>query len=221
MRATLPSVMEHQLEDAIRQVELARRAGKPISMVDSSVNEYLPVRVTTDLGSDQKTGGLKVDVLVGRSSWLFSIKTLLNGTAAVLAGHRWTILSPPEDLCWFTSDDPVVCLNYYGDGRYDFKGGWGSSGTEIFMPLGPKHLLYTKVGDKVPPRGSVVPRAAAELLRRYIAEHAFRYIFTAGRDPDIPKLRPRMVDADLLRQENEDWRKWHEVQSAAEREFLK
>jgi hypothetical protein len=190
-------------------------------MPNAVVNEYLPIRVTTEATPGQENGKLRVEVLVGRSSWLFSIKTLLSGTADVLADHSWTILRPPEDLRWFTSDDPVVCLNYYGDGDYDFKGGWRHSGTEIFMPLSPKHLLYTKVGQKVPPRGSVIPRATAEIFRRCIAEHAYRYIFTTAPDPDVPKLRPRRVDGDLCRSENEEWRKWHADQSAAEREFLK
>ncbi|HEX6822568.1 MAG TPA: DUF4238 domain-containing protein [Candidatus Sulfotelmatobacter sp.] len=219
MRANLPSLMEKQLEPTVRDFEQAWRAGTPIVVPEAVEKEYLPLRVTT-MKMDDGTGGVKVDVLVGRSSWLFSMKTVLNGSANVLADHRWTILRPPEDLCWFTSDDPVVCLNYYGDAHYNFAGGWEKSGSEIFMPLGPKHLLYTKVGHPVLPRGSVLPRVTAETLRRCIAQHAYRYIFATSPEPDVPEMRPRRIDADLFRSENENWRKWHELQSAAEREFL-
>jgi hypothetical protein len=114
----------------------------------------------------------------------------------------------------------VVRLNYYRDGKYDFKGGWGNLGTEIFLPLDPRHLLYTKVGERPPFRGSVMPRATAEMTRRIIAEHAHRFIFAASAEADVPKLHPRTVDADLLRHENEQWHRWHEEQTAAERELM-
>jgi hypothetical protein len=221
MRVNLPSLMEKQLEPAVREFEQAWRAGVPITLPNAVENEYLPLRVIPKMKTDQGAGAVRVDVLVGRSSWLFSMKTVLNGPANVLADHKWTILKPPADFRWFTSDDPVICLNYYGHGRHDFNGGWQHQGSEILMPLSPKHLLYTKVGGKVPPRGSVLPRDTAELFRCYIAEHAYRYIFAAEPDTEVPKLRPRRVDADLFRRENEEWRQWHESQSGAERDFLK
>lgn len=126
----------------------------------------------------------------------------------------------PDELTWFTTDDPVVRLNYYGDGRYDFKGGWGNPGTEIFLPLDPRHLLYTKVGERPPRRGWVVPRAEAEMIRRFIAEHAHRFIFAASPDAEVPKLRPRIVDLALLRDEDEQWRRWQGDQTNAERELI-
>ena len=137
-----------------------------------------------------------------------------------LARSKWSILSPPEGLEWFTSDDPVVRLNYYGENRYDFKGGWGNPGTEIFLPLSPRHLLYTKVGFPRPTRGTVVKRAEAEMFRHFIAEHAHRYIFSKLADADIPKLRPRTIDAAALRDESEQWSRWHEEQTRAKRELM-
>jgi hypothetical protein len=37
---------------------------------------------------------------------------------------------------------------------------------------------------------------------------------------DIPKLRPRHVDAEIFRKEREGWRKWHENQTKAEEELV-
>ena len=128
---------------------------------------------------------------------------------------------PPDDLSWFTSDDPVVRLNYYGNGTYDFKGGWGNPGTEIFLPLSPRHLLYTKVGAYPPRRGSIVPCAKADMIRRFIAEHAHRFIFAASADIEVPGLRPRIVDAALLRDEREQWSRWNEDQTSAERSLTR
>jgi hypothetical protein len=53
-----------------------------------------------------------------------------------------------------------------------------------------------------------------------IAEHAHRYIFSPYKDPAVPQYRPRVVDADVVKNEQEEWRRWHEEQSAAERELL-
>jgi hypothetical protein len=36
---------------------------------------------------------------------------------------------------------------------------------------------------------------------------------------DIPKLRPRHVDAEIFRKEREGWRKWYEDQTKAEEEL--
>ena len=163
---------------------------------------------------------MKSEILVGRGLWFFGIRHLLTKTIKVLLNQKWTILLAPDGLDWFTSDDPVIRLNYYDQGAYDFRGGWGRKGGEIMMPLDSRHLLYTKIGERPPQRGSIVPRSEAEAIRRFIAEHAHRFIFAASPDPEIATLRPRTVDAAVLRREQKQWRKWHEEQSAAERELL-
>ena len=68
---------------------------------------------------------LKGEIIAGRGLWLFSIRHSLRQTAKVLRQHKWTILRPPEGLSWFISDDPVIRLNYYERGKYDFRGGRG------------------------------------------------------------------------------------------------
>ena len=42
-------------------------------------------------------------------------------------------------------------------------------------------------------------------------------IFAASADTEVPKLRPRVVNAEALQREREEWRNWHEDQTAAER----
>jgi len=83
----------------------------------------------------------------------------------------------------------------------------------------PKASFVHQVGERPPRRGSIVPLATALMMRRFIAEHAHRFIFSATTDSDVPKLRPRKVDAALLRNEDEQWRRWHEEQSLAEQEL--
>lgn len=89
------------------------------------------------------------------------------------------------------------------------------------LPLGPRHLLYTQIGHRPPPRGEVVSQSLAKTIRRLIAENAYRMIFAEMRDVEVPVLRPRIVDAGLYRQEQEGWRKWHEEQTAAEVKLMR
>lgn len=218
--ATLPDLMEETMQGSVQKLEAARESGETISQPDAPNRDYLPFRVTTEIEPNQEFGKLKGEILVGRALWLFSMRHSLTQTAKVLHQHKWTIVRPPEDLSWFTSDAPVIRLNFYGNGKYDFKGGWGNPGSEILLPLSPRHLLYTQIGQRPPSRGEVMPRVQAEMIRRFVAEHAHRMIFAASPDDEVPELRPRIVDADLLREEDEQWGRWHDDQSTAERKLM-
>lgn len=218
--ATVPDLIEDTLKKSVRKLELAKESGQPIPQPKVRDSDYIPFRVTTEIEPGQEIGKLKGETIAGRGLWLFSIRHLLTNTVNVLHEHKWTILSPPKDMSWFTSDDPVVRLNFHDPDNYDFGGGWGNSGTEIFLPLSPRHLLYTQVGERPPRRGETMPRAQAEMIRRFLAEHAHRMIFSAEPDAEVPRLSPRTVNADLLQDEKEQWRRWHEEQTAAERELM-
>jgi hypothetical protein len=215
----LPSLLDKTLHDAVGRLESAKRSGQTVTTAKFPNSEYIPIRVSTAIEPGQKFGTVKSEVIVGRGLWFFSIRHALTKTMDILLDQKWTILSAPDGLSWFTSDDPVIRLNYC-NGKYDFGGGWGRRGAEIFLPLDSRCLLYTQIGERPPHRGSVVPRDKAEAIRRFIAEHAHRFIFAASRDPEVATLRPRTVDAAALRREQEQWRKWHEQQSTAERELL-
>jgi len=114
-----------------------------------------------------------------------------------------------------------VRLNFNSPAQYNLGGGWGYPGSEIMLPLSPRHLLYTQVGNAHPPRrGEAMPRHQAVLLRQYIVEHAHRMIFCAAPDASIPIMRPRVISDTLLRDEQRQWEQWHEIQAAAERELM-
>ncbi|MBI2471873.1 MAG: DUF4238 domain-containing protein [Planctomycetes bacterium] len=217
---TLPDLMDQTLQESVRKLELAKASGETLPQQKTPFVEYIPFRVMTEIDPDQRFGKLKYEAIVGRGMWLFSIRHLLTQTACVLYRHKWTILSPPEDMRWITSDDPVIRLNFHSPVKYDFDGGWGSQGTEILLPLSPHHLLYTQIGSRPPRRGDRLPRDRAEMILRFIAEHAHRMIFAAERDAAVPKLRPRTVSADIFRDERMQWNRWHDEQTTAERELM-
>ena len=217
---SLPGLLEDTMHKSVQRLEQARKSGELLPRSEVPHGEYIPFRATTQLEPGEEYGTLKGEIVAGRGLWLFSIRHLLTKTINALHQHKWTILSPPKGMLWLTSDDPVIPLNFNSSGDYDFKGGWGSIGTEILLPLGPRHLLYTQIGKPVPRRGEMFPRDQAELIQRFIAEHAHRIIFAAEPDAEVPRLRPRIVSADLVREESEQWRKWHEEQASAERKLM-
>ncbi len=215
-----PDFFQNTLQESVQKLESMEARGEEIRAAQFPQAEYFPLRVTTELQPGQKFGTIKAETVVGRTLWLFSIKHLLNKTAEVLQQHRWTIITPPKGVEWFTSDDPVIRLNFHNFNKYDFGGGWSSKGTEIFMPISPKHLLYTQVGVRPPRRGTPFTQEQAGIIRRCIAEHAHRFVFASKSDSNISALRVRMVNADLVKDENAQWSKWHEEQTAAERKLI-
>ncbi|NYF80124.1 DUF4238 domain-containing protein [Granulicella arctica] len=209
-----------ELSQIVRErLERAHATGEVIESEPASNAEYYPLRVTREPSLDGKSVLLKTETVVGRGTWIYAMRHLLTNTLDRLSDHKWVILSAENDLPWFTTDDPVVRLNFRNSSDYDFKGGWGVPKTNIFLPLSPKHLLFTQVGEKTYQRGEVLPRHQAIMLRRMIAEHAHRYIFSPSKDSTIPHHRPRVVDAQAVRNESEQWQRWHEQQSVAEREL--
>lgn len=216
---TLPKIVKDTLEKSVQGFKTAKREGRPIGRHSHVDSNNFPGRVTAETVPGEEGGTLRFETVAGRSLWLFSLKHLLTATVNSLLVHKWTILHSPEGIAWVTSDDPVVRLNYHDPNRYDFGGGWGSPGTEIFLPLSPRHLLYTKIGTRPPRRGEVVSAELAGWFQRFVIEHAHRFVFATSPDASVSRLRPRTVDAEAFADEVEQWRRWHEEQSAAEQDL--
>lgn len=216
---SLPDLIQTTLEDSVRELEEAKKKNQPVRQSDILHAELIPMRIQTESYPNLETATIKVESVTGRGLWLYSLKYLLTKTIDVLLGHKWTILKPPKGVNWTTSDDPVIKLNYFHAEKYDFKGGWGSKGTEILLPIGPNHLLYTKVGEMPPPRGTVVAKSVAEMFQRFTAEHAHRFIFAVRIDPQVQSIRPRTVNRSFFIEEKEQWKRWHYENTLAERKL--
>jgi len=216
-RKRMPEIMNSVLHEVSSRSEACRRLERPLEPLQPHpFAEYVPMRVSTQATEKPGVAGVKVEVLVGRGYWHFVMHHVLTKTIEVLRNHRWSILKPCNGLTWFTSDDPVLALNYYGDGTYDFGGGWGRKGTEIYLPISPLHMLYTPVGEKPLRRGTTLDGSTTQMLRRFIAEHAHKAIFAAERDEEILNLRPREVSEERYRQEEEFWKTFAAEQATIE-----
>jgi hypothetical protein len=215
---TLPTLLKNTLEETVKEMENTIKRENPLKVPDASNHLFkktLKVNITPDPTSPTRGGIIEAKITVGRELWLESQRFLLQKTAKALLNHKWSIVRPASGLEWFTSDHPVVRLNYYKEGSYDLKGGWGNPGGNLLMPLSPNHLLFTQIGSDVPDRFTFSREKTRE-IQRFIAERAFRWIFAKQPAEIIEKYRPRFVDSEKYKNEEELLKKWHDEQSSAE-----
>lgn len=218
---TLPQLMKATMENSVQRIQEAAETGtiiEPLKM-PAAEREGLPLRVSVRR-SPSGGGEIGADMLRGRKLWHWTIKRALTRTAKLLHQHHWTIMKPSKGFQWITSDNPVIRLNYGSLKDYNFNGGWNSRGTCILLPLGPAHIMYTQIGERMPQRGERMTEENTELVRRFIAEHAWRLIFANKEDEEISALRPRIVDAAEVQYERKQWATWHEQQTNAELEMI-
>lgn len=212
-RETLQTLMEKTLEDSARKLEEAAKTGNklPVQDVDSTRDFPLQVSITRASGGN---GEIKTETVVGRKLWLWSVRHILTNTVEKVTHSRWTIVHAPAGISWPTTDNPVIRLNFHSTEKYDFGGGWGVPNCDIFLPLGPRHLLHNSIGRRNLLRGTVLDRPRAELIRQIIIEHAHRYVFEKERS-DVHLVRPRVVSLAEYTRELDVWKSWHREQSEA------
>jgi Protein of unknown function (DUF4238) len=217
--ATLPDFIQESMKESVAYLEAMTPQERAQVRAHERRDTEAPFRVKLERDPASGGGWLKGETIIGRGLWLWSMEHVLNNTLQVLLKYRWTILMPPDGMTWFTSDDPVLKLNFNSPTDYSFGGGWGSEGTDLLLPLGPHHMLFTQVGKRVPPRGTRMSIESAERIRRLIAEHAHRYIFADSPDPFVEQVRPLTVNAEELKRETLQWERWHSDQSVADRDL--
>ncbi|OPA95905.1 hypothetical protein BFW86_00385 [Pseudomonas fluorescens] len=214
---TLRILMDETMQRSVLKMEQAARQNEPLttSLEDSSDSSLFRISIESLPGGG---GQLKAETVVGRRLWIWQMRNLLTKTIGSLPAHKWTILHAPDGTSWPTSDSPLIRLNFQDSKNYDFGGGWGVNNGDILLPLSPKHLLYTCIGKKVWPRGTVLDVKTASLIRKIIIEHADRYVF-AEEPSDLHLIRPRLVCSETFKNELSAWQNWHLNQCQAEREM--
>jgi hypothetical protein len=122
------------------------------------------------------------------------------------------------DAEWPLTDHPVLTLNYYGPGKYDFGPGWGRESSEFILPVSPRLAVCTQVGRRETGPWQATSGQTAE-LQRFVVERALRWIIARKPEPWISTLRPRVVDAEAFAIEQESWRAWNAMHLDSEAEF--
>jgi hypothetical protein len=210
---SLPALMQETLEEAVRYLKSASATQREMQAPPDAANQF-PLKVTVHRAGDGD-GAIGTEMVVGRALWLWSLRHTLTTTIRSVPMTGWTILHAPKGIHWPTSDNPLVRLNFTDASRYDFGGGWGVRNGDIVLPLSPKHLLFTCIGNRPTPRGTTLDERTARLLQKIIVEHADRHVFS--REPfDVESIRRRVVSLEAYKREHDDWRRWGAEQRAAE-----
>ncbi|MDC3738127.1 DUF4238 domain-containing protein [Pseudomonas syringae] len=214
---SLHALMDQSMRSSIDRLEAAVRRNEPFPSYSEDKDALSLFKISIE-ASPCGGGYAKAETVVGRRMWIWQMKQLLTSTLGRLPAHKWTVLHPPVGISWPTSDNPLVRLNFQDAANYDFGGGWGAKNGDIMLPLSPRHLLYTCVGNRVLPRGTVLDAPTAKLIGNIIIEHADRYIF-AQEPGDIHLRRPRVACPLTFKNETAAWKNWHEEQTQAERQI--
>lgn len=162
----------------------------------------------------------RIETVIGKQFYLWIMKWLLENTVEELHKHNWTILTAHPYVKFPTSDDPVICLNYYSDTEYDFGGGWGRKNGNIIFPISPHKLLFTQIGT-IYNKNTNLNYEASLRFKKLIIEHAHRKIISSYQDKEITFIRERYVDRNMFNYEKNIWKNFQESYINIESKYIK
>lgn len=209
---TIGKVLTDTFEDVKRKLETAKETGKPAHFDSHPRGAKFPMRMDREEVPEQGIVRYTAEIPIGREFWLYEIRRQLNSTLDAFHSHHWSIVHAAANTDFITSDDPVLYFNVGADQKINFDAGWGIRGTQVLFPLSPRHLLYTQIGQYASPRGLFLTSSETHWFRKVIALHAHRSIFARAGDREVPSLRPRVVNDELVKQERVLWNSWDEEQ---------
>ena len=218
---TLPEILQSTLDKLANKLERNEIAKSNEKVISENNSPIIPLKVTTEIMPGENKRVIKAESYVGRSTWIYSIKHLLENTEKILHEHKWTIIKPVSGYNWLTSDNPVIKLNFTSPKNYDLKGGWGKKKGNIIFPVGPEHAMFVEIGDRPMSKGTRLTVDQTKFFRKIIAENAHRMIFSNFFDMEVTRIRKRIVDPISFRDEKLEMESWHFKNSQLELEYLK
>ena len=209
---TFPKLLENTMKLSVKKLE--KMKGKKIHRKAKDKHRFsLDGLINTTIVRDENGAYLKTELLAGRELWLRQQRHLLTGIAKYLLQQKWSIFYPCNGVEWFTSDHPVVRLNYYSNGNFDIRGGWGNKNGNVFMPLSPKHLLFTQIDFPETKLYESISVEETMQLQNILAQRAYKWIYAQKPLKEVEYLRPRLVDKEAFNKDLEQQRNWHKNQS--------
>lgn len=183
--------------------------------------KWFPFKLSLDKTNDEDDM-IRMQILTGftRNMWHFINTTLLEHTYICLLEHDWHVIEAPKNVTLYTSDDPVVFANIYGEGKYDLQGGWGRNLGNAFFPISPNTFLFTQIGTEFSKKN--INDALFSLVyweQRLIIENAFRSLYSISENPLIELCRQRTVSQEAFTKEKILWNEWNNKQNEYEQEF--
>ncbi len=216
----LERVLQNSLEDLKASLESGQVEELPIQSGTQSNRSKFPLKIIQHFDETTNSVTIRAESYIGRQSWLHGIQHLLEERSRDLLQQKWSIVKPAKGYKWFTSDNPVIKLNYFDDLNYDLGGGWGRKNGNIIFPISPDHAMFVQIGGKPFDKGTRLSVNQTIFFRKIIAQNAHRLIFSIDRDPQIPRIRPRLVSHEIFNRERQELQEWHNKNTALEKEFF-
>jgi len=144
----LPDILKRALQESLQKFTEAKRMNLTLVAGPAQRNEFSKLlKTSVDRPVDPEGQRMiRAEIVAGRRLWIAAMRHLLTGVVEAVCRHQWCIVEPGDNDEWPLTDHPVLKLNCYPTGEYDFGGGWGRNGTDIMMPLSPRKLLFVEVG---------------------------------------------------------------------------
>jgi len=140
--------------------------------------EGFPLRMVVQLLGDKYR--MTAQSVTGRKMWMWSVRHVLraDGPISKLQSLEWSILKAPAGVSWILSDNPAVSAFSQPNGIRSHSAPWDTPGTQLMLPLSPRHLLYHHVGYTEKEQYTVVHPLTAQHIRANLIEAAYRSIYS-------------------------------------------
>lgn len=213
----IESNLEKMLEETINKAEKRIKHQAPLILTPTpKLIEEIPLNISFEKISEENY--VKLETLFGRKMWLSTIQRMVENKLDVMRNYKWQIIEAMDGYEWYTSDNPVILLNYWSQEQYDFNGSWAKKHTNILMPISPRFLLFTEVGSRMPFKNNV---NIQKFFNKCIIENSFLQVYSTTPNKTIPQIQKRIVNADEYKRMENMLFDWHMNQSSGEDEFSK
>lgn len=184
----LPNIMTNEIENF--------KFNPNSPKIESDLGEFLPIKIDFEK-VDEKSTNVVATAINGKSLWLMGLKRLLLNGDKMLSNHKWIFIKAPAKKFWYTSDNPVITLNFNNENDYNFLGGFGSKGSNIIVPISPKILMLTQIGTDFT-TFEVASEEFYNLIQKLICENATNCVYSCVEDANIVKYMNRKVNLEIF-----------------------
>lgn len=212
----IPGVME-EVSKELAEMD----SPPPIEKHDSELSSLLPV--TFDLIDKTEDGGAiaKITMIAGKSTWLLTIKHLLSDDSVILSimrSRKWSIAQADPDILLPTCDNPFIIFSVNSQGVYSITDGLGKPENIFAFPISP-HKVLLSTSKRIRPRLQLTKEETI-MIKNLIVDNSYDSVYSYFEDPEIPKMRARIVNEELFKENQAKFDNWYEVYKEQEGPFL-
>lgn len=213
------------LDQVAAELKELKQIQKPPALPnETEESDLIPLNVEIlKRNSDEEHSEVKIETVVGKSIWLFTIKHMLaDGSNVRWAFHslKWSIVSACEGVSWPTSDNPVAIIKVDKHGNLNPSQGILLKRNMIIMPLSPNKAIVGKRLRTIP-RYYTADSTFSQRIKKAIVQNGFFFIYNNYQDNDVQKIRTRTVDEKEYKRLEQEYGGWFDNYRDQEVPFLR